>query len=190
MKLKSVRKFEEQKDVLRNSGKALDAELYWVFNETTSQGKWENTTILNNIKINQEFNKTYGHYHGTSITETYEVVYGKGILILQKPLIENGVTNFSKIQNVYLIKVNTQQEIVISPEYGHSWSNVGDTPLILLDDWRAGHSERDYEQMKNFNGMATYLIEESGEIKTEKNSNYEDVPDPIWLNVEEFSKLF
>lgn len=151
--------------------------VYEVFNQL-GDPVWENQTVIYPGKLGQEFTKTYGHYHGAPVTETYKVVSGHGILLLQK----------RDLSETCLIKATPGDEISITPDYGHSWSNVGNEKLVTYDDWRAGHSPTDYEFQKTHHGMSYYLIEENGEIKTIPNPNYQNLSAPKWLTIGEFRK--
>lgn len=185
MKLSSIRDLQWLKDVLKNPDSQGPDPIYWVFSEA-SQEKWENITIWAPGKFDEEFSKTFGHYHGTPINETYKVIEGEGIMVLQKKYFEGDKWIPEKVDEVLLIKAKAGDEMVITPEYGHCWANIGNTPLITYDDWRSGHQPSDYEDIKKLHGLAYYIIEEGGEIKALPNPNYQNLPQPIWLTPEEF----
>ena len=140
--------------------------VYQVFSvEEPTNNKWVNKTVINPGKIGEEYNKTHGHYHTTNPhPELYKVEEGEGILILQKK------------HEILLVKAKAGDQILIEPEYGHSWSNTGSTPLILLDNWSFGHSEEDYVFIDKHHGMAYCLAPEPS-----PNPNYQDLPQPIWV---------
>ncbi len=147
--------------------------VYQVFTDL-GEHFWINKTVVAPGKLGQEFTKTFGHYHGVLVDEKYFVAEGTGVLVLENE------------KEVFLVKAGVGDEVVIKPEYGHSWSNVGKGDLVLLDNWSIPHSPTDYAQIKRLHGMAYYLVEESGEIKSVANSNYKSPPSPIWLTAEEF----
>lgn len=194
MELKSTRRLEELKEVLRDENSKGPDVVYWVFKDI-SENKWEDITVLTSGDYNKEFPKTYGHYHAVSNSnETYKVVTGEGIFLLQKKFIdENNNWIPEKVEKVYLIKAKVGDEITVTKDYGHSWSNIGELPLITLDDWREKHVEDDYKEIKRLKGMAYYLIKENDEknnnIKVIPNTNYRDLPNPQWITAEEFKKL-
>ena len=94
----------------------------------------------------------------------------------------------NQVDEVFLVKVAQDDEVKITPEYGHSWTNTGKMPLILFDDWKAGHHGSDYDMIKKLKGLAYYLIEENGQPKAIANPNYQNLPDPVWLTAQEFSQ--
>ena len=182
MKIKSERKLSELVEVLYKTA-SLDGDptIYWVF-ENITDSKWENMTVIAPIMMGSEFPKTYGHYHNTNTLETYKHVNGEGVLILQKKLRENIV------EHVYIVKPTPGEEITITPEWGHSWSNVGKTPLITFDDWRAGHTPADYQPIKELGGMAVYLVKEDGELKIIQNPKYKILNAPQVVSALEFKQ--
>lgn len=178
VKLGSIRELAALKIVLKDSTSSGPDPVYWVFGEI-SEEKWANLTVITPGNYNGEFPKTFGHYHPENAPdETYQLIDGQGVLIMQK----------KDLSEVYLIKAKPGDEIIITPEYGHSWSNLGKKPLISYDDWRSGHQPSDYADIARLHGMAYYLIEEGGEVKAVPNPNYKDLPEPIWVTSKEFSE--
>lgn len=189
MKLGSTRELSGLKPVLKDANSAGPNPVYWVFSEC-SEGKWANVTVIAPGKIGEEYPKTFGHYHGTDVDEIYRLIEGEGVLLLQKKFFdESGNWVKEKVAEVVLIKTKPGDEILITPEWGHSWSNIGGGPLISFDDWRSGHAPTDYSDIESLQGLAYYLVEEKGGIKALPNPNYKDLPEPRWMSAEEFKKL-
>lgn len=187
MRLGSVRDLMGNQPVLMDPAAAGPDPVYWVFTDI-SQGKWKNMTLWAVGRYGKEFPKTFGHYHGTAVNETYQVVSGAGVFILQKKFMEDGVWTAEKVKEVLIIQAKAGEEITITPEWGHSWSNVGDTPLITFDDWTAGHEPSDYAMIEKLQGLAYYLIDDAGKPKAVPNPKYVDLPEPVWISAEEFAK--
>ncbi|MDD2823253.1 MAG: glucose-6-phosphate isomerase family protein [Candidatus Daviesbacteria bacterium] len=188
MKLSVQKTLEQVKSVLISSKSTGPDPVYFVFKELEHE-KWANITIIQNGKIGIEYPKTFGHYHSTNVNETYQVLAGEGVMQLNKKHINEGKWDPALVDEVYLIKAKAGDEIVITPEFGHSWSNTGDFPLITCDNWTAGHHPSDYEEVEKHHGLAYYLTEEKGKAKAIPNPNYRCSPDPIWITAEEFAKL-
>lgn len=188
MILKSTRSLEKLSEVLMNPYAQGPEIAYWVFSGV-SKDKWENMTIISNGLYGGEFPKTYGHYHSINDLETYKLIFGEGVLQLQKKVVDNnGVVIPNKVDEVFLVRFGKDDEVSVIPdEYGHSWSNVGNTPLISFDDWRSEHSDHDYEIIRNQKGLCFYIVEENNEIKLVPNPNYVDHPKPKWVTPEEFN---
>ncbi len=195
MRLGSVRDLEGNRPVLMNKDASGPDPVYWVFTDITEK-TWKNMTIWATgrygnsagLNTNGEYPKTFGHYHGTAVNETYHLVAGEGIFVLQKKFLENGVWVAEKVEEILLITVKPGEDVVVTPEWGHSWSNIGETPLITFDNWSAGHSPTDYAMVEKLRGMAYYLIEENGKVKAVPNPNYRDLPEPKWITAEEFKR--
>lgn len=189
MKLGSIRELSGLKPVLKDPNATGPDPVYWVFSEV-SDTKWANITIITHGHYHGEFPKTFGHYHGSDVNETYYLVEGKGILLMQKKFIDqNGDWIPEKVSEVYLVEAHPGDEILITPDWGHSWSNVGETPLISFDDWRSGHKESDYTDIKNLQGMAYYLVYQDKELGIVPNPNYRDLPEPKWITAKQFAEL-
>jgi oxalate decarboxylase/phosphoglucose isomerase-like protein (cupin superfamily) len=166
----------------------IDETVYWVYSGVT-QSKWENMTIISPQKLGSEFPKTFGHYHTQNVLETYKLIHGKGLLLLQKKYYENDMWVPNKLDRVYLVKLEPNEEIIITPEWGHSWSNIGDEPLVTLDDWRAGHTHHDYDPVERQKGMGFYLTHNGDEVKIEPNHNYKALPVPKIISLKGFYQI-
>jgi glucose-6-phosphate isomerase, archaeal len=190
MKLGSTRTLEGLKPVLKDPSSLGPDPVYWVFDEVGAD-IWANVTITAPGRLGEEYPKTFGHYHPVDAPdELYRVISGEGIFQMQKKKVVNGEWIEDEVEEVVLIKGQVDDEIIIKPEWGHSWSNIGETPLITFDNWTFGHSPTDYDVIERLKGMAYYLVEEEGEVKAIKNPNYKNLPEPKWLTAEEFkSKL-
>jgi oxalate decarboxylase/phosphoglucose isomerase-like protein (cupin superfamily) len=109
---------------------------------------------------------------------------------MQKKQIKDGIWIEDEVSEVVLIKAKVGDEIIIKPEWGHSWSNIGKTPLITFDNWTFGHTSQDYKLMERLKGMAYYIIEENDQPKAVPNPNYKALPEPHWLTAQEFKEKF
>ena len=181
MKLALSRSRSELLQVLMDKNSTGPETAYWVFSNIT-QDRWENLTILAPGFYGWEFNKTFGHYHSSSEKEVYRVAYGDGILVLQRKHLEGGQVDYERVDQVILIKATAGDELIIPPEYGHSWSNVGMGPVLLLDNWRSGHQEADYQPIAKQNGLAYFLTLANGQITPIANPRYRDLPPPVWMS--------
>jgi oxalate decarboxylase/phosphoglucose isomerase-like protein (cupin superfamily) len=187
MDIRSKRKLKKQTEVLKNPKATGPDPVYAVFDKLGMDG-WENETVLVNGSYDGEFPKTYGHYHPEHAPpEKYELVSGQGVFLLQKKFYdENGKWIPEKVREVLLVKAEKPgTQIVVNPDYGHSWSNVGNEPLVTLDDWTYKHTPGDYIHIERLRGMAYYLVEKNGEVEAIPNSNYKDLPKPKWITSED-----
>jgi glucose-6-phosphate isomerase, archaeal len=189
MKLEWIRPQSELQEVLREPQSLGPEVSYWIFSDLSQ--KWNNMTIIAPGLYGSEFPKTYGHYHTQKVTETYRLVSGNGIFILQKKHYDGETWVSDMVSEVYMVKLNPGDEIVVPLDFGHSWTNVGDTPLIVFDDWRQGHVSTDYEAIKELRGMDFYVVKNGGgNVKFEPNKNYKNHPEPKVITASEFMKLY
>lgn len=190
MKLSSVRSLNEIKYVLKDILSSGPDPVYWVFSDMP--GEWVNMTVISpgcftSVDGVEEYPKTFGHYHGSTEDETYRLELGTGILLLQRKHLEDNQWIPGKVDEVLLIKAKPGDEIKITSQWGHSWSNIGQQPLVSFDNWRSGHSPSDYEEIEKLQGMAYYFVSDQGEVKAVANPRYQDLPQPVWLTAEEFA---
>lgn len=189
MKLASTRELSGLKPVLKDPNATGPDPVYWVFSEATD-GKWANVTIIAPGSFNGEYPKTFGHYHGVDVPEIYHLIEGEGVLIMQKKHMDGDKWVPEQVDEVLLIQAKPGDEILITPEWGHSWSNVGKGPLISFDDWRSGHSPDDYAKIEQLQGLAYYLTSENGQVKPVANSYYKNLPEPKFITAAEFKATY
>lgn len=158
--------------------------VYRVFTELGDHF-WINKTVITPGKLGDEYTLTFGHYHGIDVPEKYYVAQGQGVLQLQKKHLEGDRWIFDVVDEVLLVRAAAGDEVVITPEYGHSWSNVGQDELILFDNWSTPHSPADYENIEKLHGLAYYLIGGNGEVKVVPNPNYRNLPGARWITAAE-----
>ncbi len=144
-----------------------------------------NITIWETGTVGSEYIKTYGHYHIGDLSETYTVLNGEGIVLLQTRKINNGSPIDDEIETFKAIKVKSGDSVFIPSETGHVIVNIGKTWLVTADNGPVNFKETDplklpghadYEPIKKLQGMAYYVVEENGVPKLVKNQNYKTVP--------------
>lgn len=157
-----------------------------------------NITVWETGTVGGEYIKTYGHYHVGHLDETYHVIAGEGVILLQKRKIgEDGNPIDDEIESFYAIKVSVGDRVFIPSGTGHLAVNVGQVWFVTADDSPVNFSEADpvslpghadYEPMKRLRGFAYYLVEENGQPTLVKNPNYKVVPETQWLTPKEYVK--
>ncbi len=145
-----------------------------------------NITVWEIGKVGTEYIKTYGHYHIGNLDETYTVLQGEGIVLLQKrKKDQNGNPIDDEIVEFRAIHVKTGQSIFIPSETGHLVVNIGNIWLVTSDDSPVNFEENDsislpghadYEAVKKVRGFAYYVIEQDGKPTLVKNPLYKTVP--------------
>lgn len=148
-----------------------------------------NITVWETRKVGGEYMKTYGHYHVGDISETYHIIQGEGILLLQKRKIgQDGKPIDDEIESFEAIKVKAGDKKFITPEIGHLMVNTGDIWLVTSDDSPVylddvdpvglpGHA--DYTAVQKMGGFAYFVVEKNGKPTLVKNPKYKVVPKAI-----------
>jgi oxalate decarboxylase/phosphoglucose isomerase-like protein (cupin superfamily) len=179
---------EKMKEVLMNpsdtSGTGVPEIHYYMIRGGKDK---TNITVWECGKIGEEYIKTYGHYHVGDISETYSIIQGTGILLLQKRKIDDSNTPIDdEIESFQALKVKAGDKIFIEPEIGHLIVNTGKIWLVTSDDspvypddvdpvGMPGHA--DYTAVQKMNGFAYFVIEKDGVPTLVKNPKYKVVPE-------------
>jgi len=184
------RTHEKMKEVLMSPDAQGPAIHYYMIRGGVAK---KNITVWETGKVGDEYIKTYGHYHVDDIKETYTILSGQGILLLQTRQ-KDATGNFidDKITDFKAIKVKAGDIIAIPPFAGHAMVNIGSTWLVTSDDSpfnATGATDKvitdspsmpahaDYEPMRKMHGFAYYVVEKNGEPTLVKNQNYSEVPE-------------
>ena len=145
--------------------------------------KKRNVTVWEPGTVGGEYIKIYGHYHVGDLDETYWVVQGKGIALLQKMVVENGVPQPDRIEEFKAVTVKAGESVYMPSGYGHLVVNTGSEWLVTVDDspvegagdsaLMPGHA--DYELVKKMHGFAYYVVERDGKPALVANKLYKEV---------------
>lgn len=160
--LDDMRGIFSDKEWVKNSP---NFELYYMYGDLEEKGdlKYSITVIVPKI-LGKEFNKTKGHTHIGNFQETYTVLDGRAIYLLQK-------TKDETVEDVYAVKSKKGDSIIIPAGYGHVTINASNSDL-KTGDWRHKDCKSDYSLFEKLKGACYYYTKE-GWIK---NENYKNVP--------------
>ncbi len=155
-----------------------------------------NITVWEPGIIGGEYIKTYGHYHVGKLDETYWIIFGEGIAILQKRAADaSGNPIDDEIEQVYAVHVKQGDSIFIPSEWGHLVANISKTYFVTADDSPVNFDEAnpvsmpghaDYEAVKKMQGFCYYVVEENGQPKLVKNPKYKLVPNIQIIEASEY----
>jgi len=179
------RTHEKMKDVLMSPDSQGPAVHYYMIRGGSEK---KNITVWESGVVGGEYIKTYGHYHIDDFKETYWILEGEGILLLQKRAKdENGNFINDEIESFKAIRVKAGDKIVIPPFEGHLMINTGSSWLVSSDDSPVFFNNNDsasqpkhadYEAIKELKGFAYYVVEKDGAPSFVKNPQYKKVPPP------------
>lgn len=191
----AAREHEKMKEVLLHPDAEGPEIHYYMIRGGTDK---TNITVWETGTIGGEYIKTYGHYHVGKIDETYQVVVGEGVILLQsRQTGRDGNPIDDEIESFYAVKVKVGDRVFIPSGNGHLAANIGKVWFVTVDDSPVNFEEKDpvslpghadYEPVKKLRGFAYYLVEDNGKPTLVKNPNYKVVPQPQWFTPEEYSK--
>lgn len=178
----AARTHEKMQDVLMDPSGVGPAIHYYMIRGGVDQ---KNTTVWEPGTISGEYIKTYGHYHVGELSETYWIVYGQGVALMQKLVEdENGEMIADQVAEFKAIPVTAESEIFMPAKYGHLLVNTGSTYLVCIDDSPVDFDDRDpssfpghanYELVKEMRGFAYYVVEHDGKVALKKNPAYKSI---------------
>lgn len=147
----------------------------------------KNVTVWETGTVGGEYIKTYGHYHVGQIEETYWIVSGEGIVLLQNRKIDQqGNPIDDEIETFQALHVKVGDSVHIPSGVGHLVANTGTTWLVTIDDSPVNFEEvdpvslpghADYEPVKKLQGFAYYVVEKDGKPTLVRNPRYKTVPE-------------
>lgn len=167
-----IRHIDDMRDVMfdKNFAKnAENADLYFMYRgiEKTGDIRYD-ITVISAKMLGNEFNKTKGHYHIGAYPEIYTVLEGSAIYLMQKT---EGNTNI--ISDVYAVKANKGDVVIIPPFYGHVTINPSENQELKMANWLCDKCKSNYSSFVQLQG-ACYYYTQNGWIK---NENYKSIPE-------------
>lgn len=145
--------------------------------------KKRNVTVWETGTVGGEYIKTYGHYHVGNLDETYWIVQGQGIALLQKMVVENGAPQPDRIDEFKAVLLKSGESIYMPADYGHLVANTGSEWLVTVDnspveganDSASMPGHADYKSVKKMRGFAYYVVEKNGAPALVPNPLYKEV---------------
>ena len=181
-----MRTHKEMLDVLMDP-KSPGPEAHYFLIRGGSEKK--NITVWQSGLVGDEYIKTYGHYHVSNFIETYKVVAGEGIFLLQVRKTDGeGQPIADEIEYIKAIFVKPGSVIQTPPWTGHLAVNIGESWLVTIDNSpvnlektreAAWPTHADYAPVKKMHGFAYYVVKKNGEPTFVKNPNYKNTPEII-----------
>lgn len=178
----AAREHKEMKEVLMDPDGIGPAIHYYMIRGGSDQ---KNITVWEPGTVSGEYIKTYGHYHIGQLDETYNILFGKGIALLQKLSVdESGNMIADSVEEFKAIIVKPGDEIYMAPGWGHLLVNTGHTYFVTVDNSPVNFDEKnpadfpghaDYALVKKMRGFAYYVVEHEGKPALKKNPLYKSI---------------
>src|SRR3989344_136818 len=145
-----------------------------------------NITVWEPGTVSGEYIKTYGHYHVGDLDETYWILYGEGIALLQKLAVDDkGQMIDDAVEEFRAVFVKAGDSVYMPSGYGHLVVNIGSTYFVTADDSPVSFEDKkdeasmpghaDYEPVKRMRGFAYYVVESGGKPALKKNPKYKEI---------------
>ena len=176
------RSHEKMQEVLMDPNGKGPAIHYYMIRGGKDQ---RNITVWEPGTISGEYIKTYGHYHVGKLDETYWVLFGEGIALLQKLAVDtSGNMIADVVEEFKAVKVKGGDSVYMPEGYGHLVANVGKTYFATADDSPVNFDEAnpvsmpghaDYELVKKMQGFAYYVMEQNGTAVLKRNTKYTSI---------------
>lgn len=178
----AARTHEKMKEVLMDPNGVGPMIHYYMIRGGKEQ---KNITVWEPGTISGEYIKTYGHYHVGKLDETYWVIFGTGIALLQKLAVDGKGQMIADIVSEFkTIQVKQGDQIYMASGYGHLVVNTGTTYFVTADDSPVDFEEKDpvslpchadYQLVKQMKGFAYYVVEYQGKPALVKNKLYKEI---------------
>jgi oxalate decarboxylase/phosphoglucose isomerase-like protein (cupin superfamily) len=177
------RSHEEMRDVLMSPDASGPDIHYYMIRGGDAK---TNITVWETGKVGDEYIKSHGHYHVGLVDETYTILQGTGIVILQKRKLDNlGLPIDDEIESFQALQVKPGDYVFIPAGMGHLAVNTDSTWFVTSDDSPVNFEDKDpagapghadYAPFKKLHGAAYYVVEKNGAPALVKNPNYKTVP--------------
>lgn len=178
----AARTHEKMKEVLMDPEGHGPAIHYYMIRGGVNQ---KNITVWEPGTVSREYVKTYGHYHVGSLDETYWIIFGTGIALLQKPAVDSdGAMIPDVVDEFKAVPVKQGDSVYMPSGYGHLVVNTGTTYFVTADDSPVNFEEKnavslpghaDYQLVKQMRGFAYYVVEHKGKPALVKNKRYKKI---------------
>lgn len=174
----SMRTHADMEPVLMDAAAGGPGTFYYMLRGGKELG---NVTILEPGNAGSEYIKTLGHYHPYDFLETYHVIEGSGIMLLQKRKIgEDGIPMNDCVEAFRVVHLAAGDALELPLHFGHVLVNVGSGFLITKDDSPSDAAtvavkpHADYAPITAMHGLAYYLVVRNGNPALRKNPHYKE----------------
>lgn len=113
-----------------------------------------------------EYNKTEGFFSNYEGVQTYQCLYGQGLMLMQRND-ERGEAKEFKV-----VTLNLGRQVVVPASWAMCLVNIGKSFLVVLGNLDIESKDLDSKPIIQKQGLAYFVIEKKGEISFEQNPNY------------------
>jgi oxalate decarboxylase/phosphoglucose isomerase-like protein (cupin superfamily) len=190
----ALRTHEKMKEVLMHPEESGPDVHYYMIRGGSDK---KNITVWEPGTIGGEYIKAYGHYHVGDLSETYNILEGQGIILLQRCEKDaSGNMLIDRIKKFVAVMVKAGDSVFIPSGIGHLLLNIGSAWTATSDDSPVNFSDADpvgmpghadYESVRKMRGFAYYVVEKDGAPSFVKNPSYVSVPKATIVEAKEYT---
>ncbi len=203
----AVRLISDLKPVMKNPNANTPNWLYWMYrnvrlpeheNLIAERGLRYDLTVFNpgvlcvdgQPKDGDEWNKAAGHYHpyalsGVTFPEVYEVVYGRGLFLLQ--FVEDVFAVPPTVTRFVIVEAKAGDLLVIPPNCAHIAVIPSTEPMVTCN-WVARAFDSQYTPIRLMKGAAYYIVKDGDGYAWEPNPAYPQAPTPEVIPASELDR--
>ncbi len=122
--------------------------------------------VVSSGKNGSEFNKMVGYFNDYPGMQTYQCLYGQGILIMQRN------DDLGEAKEFKVVSLNPGRQVLVPIGWGMCLANTGNNLLVVLRNSFLNEKNLDEKPILEKGGFAYYIVEKKGEIGFEPNPNY------------------
>lgn len=117
-------------------------------------------------KNGSEFNKTVGYFSNFAGMQTYQALYGQGIIIMQRSEKDGEAKEFK------VVTLNPGRQALVPAGWGMCIVNTGVSLLVVIRTSFLDEKDTDQKPVLEKKGFAYFVVEKKGEISFEQNPTY------------------
>ena len=117
-----------------------------------------------------EFNKTVGYFSDYPGMQTYQCLYGQGVIAMQRNDEEGEAKEFK------IVSLNPGKQVLVPASWGMCIANIGLSLLVVLRNSFLDEKHMDASPIIKKQGLAYFIVEKKGEVGFDENSNYLNHP--------------
>ncbi len=156
---------KELEDVLMESKAKGVKEPYYVIN--TSE---QSIFVISSGKNGVEFNKTYGYIHKYLGIQTYQCLFGQGVMLMQRN------DEFGEAKEFKIVTLHPGRHLDVPAGWASSIINIGKNLLVVLRNSPFNPKLQETTALKEKKGLTYYVVEKKGEIGFDLNPLYKVHP--------------
>lgn len=152
---------KDLKPVLMKSAKAEIKNPYYLIEDNDQL-----IFVVASGRNGSEFNKTVGYFSNYPGMQTYQCLYGQGIIVMQRNDPEGEAKEFK------VTTLNPGKQVSVPAGWGMCIVNTGSSLLVVLRNSFLSQKDVDEKPIIAKQGFAYYVVDKRGEIGFEPNPNY------------------